>query len=204
VSTWFHIEEAPRQRHYAAARRPDLEDLLTAVGADRDDKAYTELFDHFRPRVQAQMLRLGLGPYAAADVTQDVMETIWRKAHLFDRRKSAAATWVYRIAQNRRIDVGRRHREQCCPVEELVEIPDPACGNDDNLDAAQREAHVHAALDALPQDQFKMVQLAFFEGLSHSTIAARTNLPIGTVKSRLRLAFSRLRRLLTDAGVTAA
>jgi RNA polymerase sigma-70 factor (ECF subfamily) len=150
------------------------------------------------------MLRLGLAPFAAADVTQDVMETIWRKAHLFDRRKSAAATWVFRIAYNRCIDVGRRSREHRYADTDLFAIPDPAAGSDAGIADAQREEHVRAALDALPREQFKMVQLAFFEGLSHATIAARTNLPIGTVKSRLRLAFSRLRRVLQDAGVTEA
>lgn len=150
------------------------------------------------------MARLGLAPFAAADVAQDVMETIWRKAHLFDRRKSGAATWVFCIAQNRRIDLGRRSREQSCTAADVFAIPDPAPGSDARIDAAQRQRHVRAALDALPQEQFQVVQLAFFEGLSHASIAARTNLPIGTVKSRLRLAFSRLRRQLREAGVTEA
>jgi RNA polymerase sigma factor (sigma-70 family) len=203
VTTWFDSHDSLLRGKPPAARanQGQLDDLLTAVGTDHDDEAFTTLFDHFTPRVHAQMVRLGLAPFAAADVTQDVMETIWRKAHLFDRSKSAAATWVFRIAHNRRIDVGRRSREQSCAAEELFDIPDPAPSSDACIDAAQRERHVHAALDALPQEQFKMVQLAFFEGLSHSTIAARTNLPIGTVKSRLRLAFSRLRRSLLDAGV---
>jgi RNA polymerase sigma-70 factor (ECF subfamily) len=150
------------------------------------------------------MLRLGLAPFAAADVTQDVMETVWCKAHQFDRSKAAAATWVFRIAQNRRVDVRRRSSDHIFVDADLFTIPDPAPNNDDNFDAAQREQHVHAALEELPQDQFKIVQLAFFEGLSHATIAARTKIPIGTVKSRLRLAFTRLRRLLSDAGVTGA
>jgi len=187
------------RRKYPAAR--ELDDLLTAVGTSRDGAAFTALFDHFRPRLQAQMIRLGMAPFAAADVAQDVMETIWRKAHLFDRRKAPASAWIFRIAHNRRIDVRRRSREHSSTAEELLAIADPAAGSEADIDSAQREARVHAALGALPQDQFKMVQLAFFEGLSHATIAARTNLPIGTVKSRLRLAFARLRRLLRDAGV---
>lgn len=199
MTAWFDTGQPARHRPYRAAR--ELDDLLTAVGTSRDGAAFTALFDHFRPRLQAQMIRLGMAPFAAADVAQDVMETIWRKAHLFDRRKAPASTWIFRIAHNRRIDLGRRSRERSCATEDLFKIPDPTAGSDINVDAAQREERVHAALDALPQEQFKMVQLAFFEGLSHATIAARTNLPIGTVKSRLRLAFARLRRLLCDAGV---
>jgi len=204
VSLWLHSDELQPRRRYRATDKHELDDLLSAVGANRDGEAFTALFDHFRPRVHAQMLRLGLAPFAAADVTQDVMETIWRKAHLFDRRKSAAATWVFRIAHHRCIDVGRRSREHRHADEDLFAIPDPAAGSDAGIATAQREQYVRAALDALPREQFKMVQLAFFEGLSHATIAARTNLPIGTVKSRLRLAFSRLRRALQDAGVTEA
>ena len=201
MTAWFHSEGPATHRKYPAVRAHELDDLLTAVGARRDGEAFTVLFDHFRPRLHAQMVRRGLAPFAAADVAQDVMETVWRKAHLFDRHKAPASAWVFRIAHNRCIDVGRRSRERSCATEDLVEIPDLAASSEAHVEAAQREQHVHAALGALPQEQFKMVQLAFFEGLSHASIAARTNLPIGTVKSRLRLAFSRLRNLLHDAGV---
>jgi RNA polymerase sigma-70 factor (ECF subfamily) len=209
VTAWFDTDASFRPRKYSVPKYPvprahELDDLLTAVGTDRDGAAFTVLFDHFRPRVHAQMVRLGLAPFAAADVAQDVMETVWRKAHLFDRRKAAAATWVYHIARNRRIDVRRRSHEYRLATEDLFAIPDPGETSDECVDAAQREQCVHDALDALPDEQFKLVQLAFFEGLSHSTIAARMKLPLGTVKSRLRLAFSRLRRLLHDSGVTEA
>jgi RNA polymerase sigma factor (sigma-70 family) len=150
------------------------------------------------------MLRLGLAPFAAADVTQDVMETIWRKAHLFDPRKAAATTWVFHIARNRQIDVKRRSRETICAIEDFFDIPDPADGSDDCVDSTKREACLREALRDLPHDQFTLVKLAFFDGLSHTEIAARTNVPLGTVKSRLRLAFCRLRRALLDAGVTEA
>jgi RNA polymerase sigma factor (sigma-70 family) len=204
VSTLTHSGEITHYRNFAAAKANELDDLLTAVATARDDQAFAELFDHFGPRVQAQMLRQGLAPFAAADVAQDVMETIWRKAHLFDPSKSAAATWVFRIAQNRRIDIGRRSREHSLAIENFFGIPDPADACDDCIDMVQREAHVHAALDSLPQEQLTLVRLAFFEGLSHSTIAERMKLPLGTVKSRLRLAYDRLRRILQDAGVTEA
>lgn len=183
---------------------PTLEDLLTAVGVRRDRAAFTTLFGHFGPRVYAQMTRLGLASFAAADLTQDVMEAIWSKAHQFDRRKSAATTWIFHIARNRQIDLRRRSRELACGVEDFCSIPDPGEPHDDRLDAAQREQCVRDALGALPHEQFALVKLAFFDGLSHAAIAEQTNLPLGTVKSRLRLAFSRLRRFLHDAGVSEA
>ncbi len=187
----------------ATARKSELDDLLTAVGASRDGKAFTLLFDHFRPHVQAQLVRLGLAPAAAEDLTQDVMETIWQKAHLYDRSRSAAITWVFQIARNRRIDVKRRSRECCFPAEDFFAIPDPADSCDDYLDARRRQECVRAALGALPREQLELVKLAFFEGLSHSAIAERLNLPLGTVKSWLRLACTRLQRLLADAGLSA-
>ena len=187
---------------FRGPRSVDTNGLLKAVGESRDGAAFTVLFDHFGPRVRAQMLRLGLPAVTAEDVAQDVMETIWRKAHLYDSEKSAAATWVFQIARHRSIDLRRRNREHACAVEEFFAIPDPSEGSDDRLDANQREECVRAALDVLPREQVTLVRLAFFDGLSHSTIARRLNLPLGTVKSRLRLAFTRLRRSLLDAGVT--
>jgi RNA polymerase sigma factor (sigma-70 family) len=204
VTALSHIEERSASPKYRGPRARKLDHLLTAVGTDRDDEAFTVLFDHFQPRVQAQMLRGGMAPFAAADIAQDVMEALWCKAHQFDQSKSAASTWVFSIAQNRRVDIHRRSHEHLFTDADLSLIPDDNADHETSIDATRRERHVHTALDALPLDQFKMVQLAFFEGLSHSTIAAQTRIPVGTVKSRLRLAFSRLRRLLTDAGVTGA
>lgn len=181
-----------------------MDDLLTAVGARGDSGAFTVLFGHFGPRVHAQMVRFGLAPVAADDVTQDVMTTIWRKAHLYDARKSAATTWIFQIARNRCIDLRRRARELSCANEDFYAIPDEGELSDDRLDAGQQEERMRAALRALPPAQFTIVRLAFFEGLTHRAIARQLNLPLGTVKSRLRLAFARLRHLLLDAGVTAA
>jgi RNA polymerase sigma-70 factor (ECF subfamily) len=187
-----------------AADRTEFDDLLVAVGVQRDGQAFTALFDHFGPRVQAQMLRGGVTAAAAEDLAQDVMETIWRKAHLYDPSQSAAVTWIFQIARNRRVDVKRRSREYSCAIGDFFDIPDPADASDEQLDAAQRGKHVRAALDALPHEQVTIVHLAFFEGLSHSAIARRLNMPLGTVKSRLRLACTRLRRLLAEAGLTEA
>jgi RNA polymerase sigma factor (sigma-70 family) len=204
LTEWSHNEVPSPLRQTPAGRTDNLDALLTAVGAERDSEAFTVLFDHFVPRVQAQMIRLGLAPFAAADVTQDVMETIWRKAHLFDPRKAAATTWVFHIARNRRIDVRRRSRETICAVEDFFDIPDPSEGGDQSADHTKREACLREALRLLPCEQLALVKLAFFDGLSHAAIAERTKLPLGTVKSRLRLAFCRLRRALLDAGVTEA
>jgi len=200
---WVNTGVRRSWRRYPLAPRNELDDLLIAV-ARRDGKAFGVLFDHLQPRVHAQLVRLGLAPAAAEDLTQDVMETIWRKAHLYDPRQSAAVTWVFQLARNRRIDLRRRSRECCFALEDFFAIPDPATASDDCVDAAQLQKCVRIALRALPREQLALVQLAFFDGLSHSAIAQRLNLPLGTVKSRLRLACTRLHRVLTDAGLTKA
>jgi RNA polymerase sigma-70 factor (ECF subfamily) len=173
-----------------------------AVATKRDRTAFARLFDFYAPRVYAYLLRLRLEPGVADELTQDVMTTLWQKAELFDRTKSSVGTWLFRIAHNRRIDVHRRDRENTVPEPRPTDTPDPSPAPDDSLDMSQREASIRAALRLLPEEQLDLIRLAFFEGLSHGGIASQTGLPLGTVKSRLRLAFSRLRQALEQGGVT--
>ena len=175
--------------------------LVEAVARRRDRAAFAQLFDYFAPRIHAYLLRLRLDPIVADELTQDVMSTLWQKAALFDPHKSSVATWLFRIARNRRIDLLRRERDEAPVDESALNVADPALGADDRLDAAQRETMIRAALRVLPREQLELVRLAFFDGLTHSEIAGQTGVPLGTVKSRLRLAFSRLRRALDDEGL---
>ena len=187
----------------AGVTTPDeFADLVMAVATKRDRTAFARLFDFYAPRVYAYLLRLRLEPGVADELTQDVMTTLWQKAELFDRTKSSVGTWLFRIAHNRRIDVHRRSREDAVPEPRPTDTPDPSPAPDDSLDMSQREASIRAALRLLPEEQLDLIRLAFFEGLSHGDIASQTGLPLGTVKSRLRLAFSRLRQALEQGGVT--
>ena len=187
----------------AGVTTPDeFADLVMAVATKRDRTAFARLFDFYAPRVYAYLLRLRLEPGVADELTQDVMTTLWQKAELFDRTKSSVGTWLFRIAHNRRIDVHRRGREDTVPEPRPTDTPDPSPAPDDSLDMSQREASIRAALRLLPEEQLDLIRLAFFEGLSHGDIASQTGLPLGTVKSRLRLAFSRLRQALEQGGVT--
>lgn len=177
---------------------------LEAVGTRKDRQAFAELFSHFAPRVKAYLLRLGADNTMAEEIAQDVMVTVWRKAELFDRSKSSAATWLFRIARNRRIDVLRRKRMVNVDTETMViedeNLPNP----EETLDEDKRQIRIRQALSKLPEQQLQLVELAFFTELSHSQIAEETGLPLGTVKSRIRLAFGRLRRILEeDDGVDA-
>ncbi|MHB2165503.1 sigma-70 family RNA polymerase sigma factor [Alsobacter sp. R-9] len=182
----------------------ELAALVDAVAARRDRAAFAQLFDHFVPRIAAYLQRLGTEATLAEELTQEVMVTLWRKADQFDPSKSSVPTWLYRIARNRRIDHLRRDRldfvDPLEPTHDVGEDPDA----DRLIDLQQREERLRLALDSLPPEQLALVRLAFFEGLSHSEIAERANLPLGTVKSRIRLAFTRLRRLLEADGVVEA
>jgi RNA polymerase sigma factor (sigma-70 family) len=186
--------------------RPDWSGVMKAVAQQRDREAFTRLFDHFTPRLESYLQKLGADSVLAEEVAQDTMLTVWRKAELFDPAKSSLATWVYRIARNRRIDLARRDRMTYLdPTEDtFTNIEDETIGQDSAMDGAQREDFVREAMRELPDEQVSLLQLAFFQGRSHSEIAAETGLPLGTVKSRIRLAFTRLRRALERQGVASA
>ncbi len=170
--------------------------LAAKVASDQDRTAFAELFDHFAPRIASYLIRLGLERSQAEEVAQEVMLVLWQKAHLFDPAKSSLSTWLFRVARNRRIDVARRDRSALLDPEDPVfqpEAPEPA---DQSMDASQRDRRIRAVMEELPDEQRSLIVLAFFQGLSHSEIAERQSLPLGTVKSRIRLAFARLRKAI--------
>jgi RNA polymerase sigma-70 factor (ECF subfamily) len=170
--------------------------LARRVAEGRDRQAFVELFDHFAPRLNGYLQRLGLERGDAEDMAQEVMAVLWHKAHLFDPAKSSLATWLFRIARNRRIDVARRERSRVLDPDEPMLMPSEPEPVDHEMDARQRDERVRAALSELPAEQYELVQMAFFLGLSHSQIADQSGLPLGTVKSRIRLAFQRMRKIL--------
>lgn len=182
----------------------ELAALVAAVAERRDRAAFTRLFDHYAPRLYAYLLRIGAEPALAEEITQDAMVTLWRKAELFDARRSAVGTWLYRVARNRRIDLLRRHRAGVLDADPVLLEPSDELDFDGAIDGRQREEAMRIALGNLPAEQLALVRLAFFDGLSHSQISDRTGLPLGTVKSRIRLAFTRLRRMLEAGGVAQA
>jgi RNA polymerase sigma factor (sigma-70 family) len=172
--------------------------LIENIASQKDREAFAELFAHFAPRVKGYLMRLGASNGQAEEVTQDAMLTVWRKAHLFDRKKAAASTWIFTIARNRRIDILRQQKYPELDANDPALVPDTSAQADDEVIAEQRGELVRAALDKLPEEQRELVRLAFYNGWSHGQLADETNLPLGTVKSRLRLAFGRLRQELGD------
>jgi RNA polymerase sigma-70 factor, ECF subfamily len=181
-----------------APQLPIEAQLLLRVAAG-DRAAFAELFQAVAPKIKGYLARLGSTPAAAEELTQDVMLTVWRKAGQFDPAKAGALTWIFVVARNRRIDSLRRERST---VTYGAEAPDEVDENvplaSDVIVGAQRDARVRAALETLSDDQREVVRRSFFEEEPHSAIAEALNLPLGTVKSRLRLAMAKLRASLGD------
>ena len=170
--------------------------LIQLIAAQADRAAFAALFSQFAPRVKSYLLRLGASGAAAEELAQETMLTVWRKAALFDPARAGASTWIFTIARNLRIDAIRRERP--APTSEDPTDTDPEPGADAVVFAAEREVRVREALKVLPPEQVQIVELSFFSDEPHSVIAERLGLPLGTVKSRLRLAMGRLRGLLED------
>ena len=173
-------------------------DLLMAVAEKQDRAAFYELFTYYAPRVKSYLMRLGSDNAQAEEISQDVMVTVWRKASLFDRSQASVSTWIFRIARNRRIDVFRRTKKPDLDPEETMLLPSGVEAPDARVDAMETEARVRAAMKDLPGEQLQLLQLSFYEGLSHSEIAAKLDVPLGTVKSRIRLAFSKMKANLDE------
>tara|TARA_R110002073_G_scaffold3282_1_gene22106 strand:- start:21928 stop:22512 length:585 start_codon:yes stop_codon:yes gene_type:complete len=173
--------------------------LVERIGADRDREAFRRLFDHFAPRVRGFLIRRGLAGAQADDLAQDTMLAIWRRAESYDVAKSAVSTWVYTIARNLHIDQYRKLLRA-----DRVDLTDPSlrpgeiAAADELYERGQDVSAVTAALDLLPDDQRRVLELAFLEGLSHRDIAVRLTLPLGTVKSRIRLAMDKMKLSLGD------
>jgi RNA polymerase sigma-70 factor (ECF subfamily) len=150
------------------------------------------------PKVKGYLIRLGSSAAVSEEVAQDVMLTIWRKAEQFDPAKAGAMTWIFVIARNRRIDRLRREKAEVI----YAEVPDVEDENTtsqfDRIAGAERDTRVRAALDCLSPDQWEVVRRSFYEDEAHAAIADALDLPLGTVKSRLRLAMGKLRKRLEE------
>lgn len=172
--------------------------LVEAIATGGDRAAFAELFGYFAPRLKAYLMRLGTDPATAEEVMQDVMLTVWRKAASFDRRQASAGTWIFTIARNRRIDRLRRERRPALDPNDPALVPDPPPDAERTVWDGQVEVRIRAAIDSLPPEQSDLIRCAYFEDQSHREIAERSGLPLGTVKSRIRLAMQRLRERIDN------
>ena len=172
------------------------ESLVGAIAASADRGAFKELFQRYAGRIKGFLMKGGARGDQAEEIAQDVMVTVWRKAASFDPGKASAATWIFTIARNRRIDLIRREKRPEPDPEDPLYKPDAPVTPQQALATADRDRRVREALDDLSDEQRQIVRLSFFIGLSHGEIAEKLEIPLGTVKSRTRLAFTRLRTAL--------
>ncbi len=189
----FHGDIMPEPLFRAGS---SFEDLIVAIGARQDRSAFAALFAHFAPRVKAYLVRTGTDSSGADELTQEVMLLVWRKAARYDPAQANAATWIFTIARNKRIDRFRRDRPLDFDPDDPTLAPEPQHLPDQQLESAEQARKLGVAISTLPDEQSALLKLAFFDGKSHSAIAAEVGLPLGTVKSRLRLALARLRTFL--------
>jgi RNA polymerase sigma-70 factor (ECF subfamily) len=139
-------------------------------------------------------MKSGASESLAEECTQEVMATLWRKAHLFDPARASVATWIFTIARNRKIDALRKQRRP--EPEDLTWGPEAEPDQEDVMTLQQESERLTQALDQLPEKQRDLIRKAYFGDLSHSEIAEQTGLPLGTIKSRIRLALEKLRHEL--------
>ena len=175
-----------------------MADCIRAIADTRDRKAFEDLFRFYAPRLKAVLMKGGAGPQEAEEVMQEAMVLVWRKAEQFDPSKASASTWIYTIARNRRIDLLRREKRPALDPEDpffhdVSASPDGEQAYTEN----QRAGIIREYMKTLPEEQLLLVQKAFYEEMTHQAIAAELDMPLGTVKSRLRIAMRRLREQLS-------
>jgi RNA polymerase sigma factor (sigma-70 family) len=181
-----------------ASSGAELSAMIVAIATRADREAFGRLFRHFAPRVKSYLVRSGLSANAAEELAQETLLTVWRKAAYFDPTRAAASTWIFTIARNLSIDLKRRERYGDTYKAETHEDEVDETSGETILMTAEREARVRAALAKLSEEQATIVRLSFFQEKPHSQIAQELGIPLGTAKSRVRLALNRLRALLED------
>lgn len=181
-----------------AVLSPDFSGLVLAVAQRQDKQAFAQLFGHYAPRVKSYLMRHGADDGQAEEIAQETMLSLWRKAGMFDPSKASAGTWIFTIARNLRIDAIRKSRRPEFDPDDPAFVPDREQAADDSMEAGEMRVRVRGALDSLPEEQAEVVKLSFFEDKPHGEIAKQLDLPLGTVKSRLRLAMRRIRTVLGE------
>ena len=179
------------------------DELLVRVGRDRDKSSFAELFDYFAPRVKSFLLRFGTDMSMAEEIAQEAMIMVWRRAETYDSRQSAASTWIFTIARNKRIDRLRRENRPLPDMTDPAVMPESIETGEIQVARMQQEKKIRHALKNLPEEQAKMIFSAYYEEKSHREIAEESGVALGTVKSRIRLALNRLRAHIDeDEGIT--
>lgn len=192
-----------RARRYAGERPKatvEWAELIGRVAARGDRDAFKLLFEHFSPRVKGFLVKTGMSADSAEEIAQNTLLAVWRKAAQFDPSSAGAAAWIFTIARNLRIDAARRSARQARISEpaDPDDMSDAADSPETTLTRRDDVSRVAAALLRLSEEQSTVIRMSFIEEQPHADIASALGLPLGTVKSRIRLAMIRLRNLLEE------
>jgi len=206
ISPWLPLQKAmslkdTRNTLAVANDQGSFNDMLARVGSARDEDAFVRLFNYYAPRVKSYLLKSGLGEAQAEEVVQNTFVTVWEKASQYNPKKAAASTWIFTVARNKRIDALRRDKN--IDVNSDSESLENAVAETaaEYADAEDVE-RLTEAMETLPPEQAELLRMAFFDDMTHSAISTKTKLPLGTVKSRLRLAMDKLRGMLEPGGAS--
>ncbi|NND91127.1 MAG: sigma-70 family RNA polymerase sigma factor [Granulosicoccus sp.] len=189
----------------AAALRKRMGDNLLAIGRDRDEAAFADVYSYYAGRVKSFLMGKGMNEDTAEELTQEIMLVVWRRAESYDPNKAAASTWLFTIARNRRIDYLRGNsRIEVDLDDEMLDMQSTETDTQEKFVADEQSARqLETALASLPQEQRQVMHLSYYRGMSHGDIAQWLELPIGTVKSRIRLAIQAVRGSLKDEEMSA-
>ena len=175
--------------------KTELLSLIDKISSDRDEIAFSSLFDFIAPKINAYYLQNGLSKDNSEELTQEVMSTIWLKSYQYDPTKSAVSTWVYTIARNKKVDFLRKKSGKDMNEEDVREF----LYTENMLDSIS-EGEIKDQIDKiskeLTEDQRKMIKMSFFENKTHKKIAEELEIPLGTVKSRIRHILIKMQKLL--------
>lgn len=170
------------------------EDMLCAIAQHRDKDCFSALFEYFAPRIKSFLMKGGTPPEQADELAQETMLTVWHKAPTYDPKQANASTWIFTIARNKRIDSLRKMHREIYETETAERLEDESPLPPENMIRNQETFTLAQALESLPEEQAELIRKSFFEDKSHAQIAKETNIPLGTIKSRIRLALQRLRQ----------
>jgi RNA polymerase sigma-70 factor (ECF subfamily) len=189
-----------RKENVESTGSTNFNDLISFVARNRDKQAFISLFLHFAPRVKSFLMRGNMNENEAEELAQETMLMVWQKADQFNPMIATASTWIFTIARNKKIDRMRKNRVVTLDIEDMIAAGQEPSAEMPELDwsSGRMRTRLAEAIKTLPEDQATLVYKAFYEDLSHSEIAAKTQIPLGTVKSRLRMGMARLRASLSE------
>ena len=175
-----------------------MSSALVSIAKKRDKEAFKTIYKHYAPRVKSYLIKQGATVVSAEELSQETLMSVWRKADRYDPKKASAGTWIFTVARNLRIDSLRKENRPQFDPNDPSFLPDNETPPDDNITISETRELVGKAIKELPAEQADVIRLSFYSDKAHTTIADELGIPLGTVKSRMRLAMKKLTILLGD------